>query len=69
MNERTRTPAQGGRRNKTGFRGIYQIPSGKFKATIHVDKEPKYLGLFDTIDMARDAYARAEIQFFGRPAE
>lgn len=69
MEKTKRKPAQGGRPNKTGVKGVTRIPSGKFRATITVDKAAKYLGLFDTLEAARDAYLRAEAKYLGSDSE
>jgi hypothetical protein len=45
--------------NSTGFKGIYPTTSKKFAATIYIDGMSKYLGTYDTPEMAQAAYAQA----------
>ena len=63
------TPSQRGAatrmRNKLGVRGVWITKSGKYVARIKVAGKKKYLGLFDTIEKASLAYARAAKDAFG----
>lgn len=46
--------------NTSGFTGVTRHnPSGRFMAKIKFQKKCRYLGLFDTAEMAHAAYARA----------
>jgi hypothetical protein len=69
-NLRAMTPSQRGatsrRRNKLGVRGVWITKSGKYVARIKVAGKKKYLGLFDTIEKASVAYARAAKDAFGQ---
>lgn len=42
--------------NRTGYRGVCERPSGKFRASIVVDYKRVPLGLFDTAEEAARAY-------------
>ena len=68
-NLRAMTPSQRGAtsrtRNKLGVRGVWITKSGKYVARIKVAGKKKYLGLFDTIEKASLAYARAAKDAFG----
>lgn len=44
--------------NTLGRRGVNRTPSGKFQAVIRVNGDRKYLGTFDTIEDASNAYER-----------
>lgn len=50
--------------NKTGYRGVTLV-KGKFIAAIGHNKKRIYLGAFDTVDQARDAYNQAAINLKG----
>jgi hypothetical protein len=69
-NLRAMTPSQRGAtsrtRNKLGVRGVWITKSGKYVARIKVAGKKKYLGLFDTIEKASVAYARAAKDAFGQ---
>ena len=55
------------RDSKTGVPGVTFHPgSGRFQAGISKDRRHYYLGLFDTIEEARMARERAEIELFGQ---
>jgi hypothetical protein len=47
-------------------RGVWITKSGKYVARIKVAGKKKYLGLFDTIEKASVAYARAAKDAFGQ---
>ena len=53
-------------RNKLGVRGVWITKSGKYVARIKVAGKKQYLGLFDTIEKASAAYARAAKDTFGQ---
>ncbi len=69
-NLRAMTPSQRGAtsrtRNKLGVRGVWITTSGKYVARIKVAGKKQYLGLFDTIEKASVAYARAAKDAFGQ---
>lgn len=45
--------------NTTGYTGVSFLKSkGKYKATIYKKSKPIYLGLFDTAELAADAYRK-----------
>jgi hypothetical protein len=50
-------------RNKSGYRGVFRIRTGRWMAQIRAHGKPKYLGLFDTAEQANDAY-RSHAQSF-----
>ncbi|EOD17984.1 hypothetical protein EMIHUDRAFT_195991 [Emiliania huxleyi CCMP1516] len=45
--------------NSTGYKGVYELASGRFKAEHKVDGRTVYLGTYDTAVEAAVAYARA----------
>ena len=47
------------RTNKTGFQGVTELPSGKFSAMIKINGKKKYLGSFDSAELASEAYKAA----------
>lgn len=53
-------------RNGLGFKGVSQLPSGKFKAEIRVNKKTHYLGCFETVEEAHAAYVSAATASFGQ---
>lgn len=53
------------RRNSTGIKGVVATPGGKFKAFLHHNRKQKYLGTFDTKELAATAYAEAAKAAFG----
>lgn len=50
--------------NSTGFKGIYPTASKRFAATICIDGVSKYLGTYDTPEMAQAAYVQVSKQNF-----
>ncbi len=53
-------------RNGLGLKGVGQLPSGKFKAEIRVNKKTHYLGVFGTAEEAHAAYVSAASVAFGK---
>ena len=53
-------------RNKLGVKGVWKTKSGRYVAEIKVAGKKTYLGLFDTIEKASTAYARAAKDTFGQ---
>jgi len=54
--------------NSAGYRGVSRNSSNqKYKAEIKVDGHRRHLGLFDTVEEAAQAYARAYIRKHGGP--
>jgi hypothetical protein len=53
-------------RNQLGARGVWITKSGKYVATIRVAGKKRYLGIFDTVEKASVAYARAAKDVFGQ---
>lgn len=52
--------------NRSGRKGAYfDKTAGKWRALIRVSGKKIYLGYFDTVDAAGDAYDRAAIEHFG----
>jgi hypothetical protein len=50
------------RNNKAGYVGVSRIPSGRYVAQLQVFKKNHYLGVFDTPELASEAYQRAKLQ-------
>ncbi|HJA94088.1 MAG TPA: hypothetical protein H9717_13440 [Candidatus Eisenbergiella merdipullorum] len=46
--------------NKSGFRGVYRLKNGKYRAKIGFKGQQFYLGTFDTFDIAVQARRKAE---------
>lgn len=51
--------------NMLRVKGVKEKPSGRYEARIRVNKRLLYLGTFDTIEEAREAYKQAAIEHFG----
>ena len=51
--------------NKSGVKGVRADPSGKWRADIKSDGKRHYLGLFQTKEMAAEAYAMASSRLHG----
>ena len=49
--------------NTSGFKGVSEIPSGKWKAQIQVNGKKIYLGLFNTREAASMAYQKAKEKY------
>jgi hypothetical protein len=70
-NLRVATPSQNSanrpthRDNKTGLKGVCEIPSGKFMASILESGQTKYLGVFETPAMAHEVFRREEVRIHG----
>lgn len=62
---RQKDKARGGlnRRNKSGYKGVYRDPTGKWGAKVRVDGERVYLGLYETPEMAAEAIATYKALF------
>ena len=52
-------------RNKYGLKGVSRHPNGKWLAQIQVNKRKLHLGLFDTAELASQAYLRSATRGFG----
>lgn len=50
--------------NTTGCKGVYKVPSGKWQASIRINKSTKHLGIFDTIFDAACARKSAEASHY-----
>lgn len=49
------------KRNKSGFRGVsWSKSTGKWQASIQVNKVPRHLGFFDSPEVAGQAYLQAK---------
>lgn len=51
--------------NKTGAKGVYRTPSGKWYSQISIDGKTKYLGIFESFEAAAGAYDNAALQKHG----
>jgi len=51
--------------NRLGIKGVELHECGKFRARIFIDGKHKHLGLFETAEMAADAYIHAAHELFG----
>lgn len=70
-NLRAATPSQNAMNRKsisfkTGYRGVYPVPSGKFSARLDVKGKKRSLGLFDRPEDAARARDRAARLMFGQ---
>jgi hypothetical protein len=53
------------RSNRSGFKGVYRLPNGRWRAMIRINRKGYHIGCFDTPEGAHAAYcARAE-ELFG----
>lgn len=50
--------------NKSGFKGVYQVPNGKWASFIVVNKKQNHLGTFLTKEAAAAAYNDAAVYYF-----
>lgn len=51
--------------NTSGFKGVATLKSGRFRATITVDKKVISLGCYSTPEEAHEAYKQAAIKYHG----
>lgn len=54
-----------GRRNKSGFKGVYQRTDGMYVAQIHINRKAKFLGNFKVLGDAVAKYESAAIELRG----
>lgn len=52
--------------NILGVKNVRRTDEGRFRSTIYVDSAPIHLGIFDTIEEASAAYAKAARKHFGK---
>lgn len=55
--------------NKTGFKGVFKLPNGRFQSSIRVNGKQNYLGVFSTAEEAGLAYDLAAMEFYGEFAK
>jgi hypothetical protein len=53
----------------TGFRGVQELPSGRYQAKIQVDGKRKCLGTYNTAKKAARAYDQAILKYNHSTAE
>lgn len=58
-NRTTQNRNQRSRRNKTGYSGVYKT-GNRYMTTICIDRKVKYLGTFDTPELAHAEYKKAK---------
>jgi len=51
--------------SSTGYKGVYNHSKGGYVAQIWIDKKHKYLGYFQTPELAHEAYCKAAKEHFG----
>ena len=51
------------KRGKSGYKGVFPLPNGKFQAQIGVNGKSKYLGTFSSAKEAAVAYDLAAIEY------
>lgn len=51
--------------NPTGYKGVRQTPSGRWRAVIKAHGQNFHLGTFDTPELAAEAYNAAALHHFG----
>ena len=49
--------------NKTGVKGVFKISSGKYEASVWKNGKKNYLGLFETIELAKSAIEDSKNDF------
>lgn len=68
-NVRWATPSQNAAntrsKSRTGYRGVDQLPSGRYRAAICQNGRKVGLGTFDTAEEAAEAYDRKAVDVFG----
>jgi hypothetical protein len=52
--------------NSTGYRGVIQVSSNKFRAVLYKDKKRFDLGVFETAESAAKAYNAKSQELFGK---
>lgn len=50
--------------NTSGVKGVYLLPSGKYRAAIYFRRKNIHLGVFDTIEDAKKARLKGEEKYF-----
>ena len=54
------------RNNKSGFCGVFRLPSGRYGSQIRIDRVYRYLGTFDTPEQASAARENAARKLHGK---
>lgn len=52
--------------NSTGYRGVIQVSSNKYRAVLYKDKKRYDLGVYDTPEAAAKAYNNKSQELFGK---
>jgi hypothetical protein len=55
--------------NTSGFKGVSRRRGGKWGAFIKINRKQIYLGAYDTLEEAADAYDQAAVNHFGEYAK
>lgn len=53
------------RNSTTGHKGVSLLPSGKYRAYIYFKRKQYYLGLYESVEDAAEARAKAEKEIYG----
>lgn len=54
---------------KSGIRGLFRLPNGRWRASLRFEGRLHYLGTYSVLEDAKEARRLAEIRFFGEVYE